>query len=98
MIELIGSVFSFAFGLVELGFSLAWGMLECIFGVLGGIFSFLMALGGSLLTGGLVLLAVFRRRARREAKRHPDEEQSTRTYDVDGEEFTSFYDQFRTQA
>lgn len=98
MIELIGSLFSLAFGLVKLGFSLAWGVLECIFGVLGGIFSFLMALGGSLLAGGLVLLAVFRRRARREAKRHPDEEQPTRAYDVDGETFTSFYDQFRTQV
>lgn len=99
MFELIGSIFSLAFGLVKLGFSLAWGVLELVFGVLGGIFSFLVSLGGCLLAGGLVLLAIFRRKRYKQAKQHPYEEDThrTRTYDVDEEEFTSFYDQFRTQ-
>lgn len=89
MFELIGSIFSLAFGTVKLGFSLAWGVLEAVFGLLGGIFSLLLALGGSLLVGGLVILAIFRRRADKKEQAHP--------YDVDGEEFTSFYDQFRTE-
>lgn len=99
MFELIGSLFSLAFGVVKLGFSLAWGVLEAVFSVLGGIFSFLLALGGSLLVGGLVLLAVFRRKADKKTQAHDDDRanRSTHTYDVDGEEFTSFYDQFREQ-
>lgn len=99
MFELIGSIFSLAFGTVKLGFSLAWGVLEAVFGLLGGIFSLLLALGGSLLVGGLVILAIFRRRADKRTQAHPyeAEDRQTRTYDVDGEEFTSFYDQFRTE-
>lgn len=97
MFELIGSLFSFAFGLVKMGFSLAWGLVQFILGLLGGIFSFIMSMGGFMLAGALVLVAIFRRREYRQRRSHPYEEGEKRAYDVDSEEFTSFYDQFRTQ-
>ena len=96
MFTLIGNLFSFAFGLVKMGFSLAWGLVEFILGILGGIFSLFMSLGGFILAGALVLLAVNRRKAHKERSTQQNDQQS-RTYDVDSEEFTSFYDQFRTQ-
>lgn len=99
MFELIGSVFSLAFGVVKLIFGLIGGALQFVFGLLGGIFSFLLALGGSLLVGGLVLLAIVRRKSAN--KSHADDDcadRSTRAYDVDDEEFTSFYDQFRESS
>ncbi len=96
MFELIGSIFSLAFGLVKLGFSLAWGAVQFVFGLLGGILSFFVTLGGFLLAGSLVLVAIFRRKNRRKAHAEDTAHRTTRTYDVDDEEFTSFYDQFRT--
>lgn len=96
MFELIGSLFSLAFGLVKMGFGLAWGMVEFILGILGGIFSLFMSLGGFVLAGALVLVAVIRRKERKQRRSHPYEEGESRTYDVDSEEFTSFYDQYRT--
>lgn len=98
MFEFIGSLFSLAFGLVKAGFSLAWGLLQGVFGLLGGIFSLIMSLGGFMLAGALVLVAIFRRseyKKRRSAP--PYEEGETRAYDVDTEEFISFYDQYRTE-
>ncbi len=99
MFELIGGIFSFAFGMVKMGLGLAWGAVQFVFGLLGGIFSLLMSLGGFMLAGALILLAVFRRKdhKRRRAQPYADnaDEQETRTYDVDSEEFTSFYDQYR---
>ncbi len=94
MIDFIGSIFSFAFGLIKLGFDLALGALQFIFGILGGIFSFFLSLGGFLLVGALILVAVFRRRAYKKAAQAPEGE---KVYDADSEEFTSFYDQFRTE-
>lgn len=96
MFELIGSLFSLAFGLVKMGIGLAWGMVEFILGILGGIFSLVMSLGGFVLAGALVLVAIFRRKEYKQRRNHPYEENESRTYDVDTEEFTSFYDQFRT--
>lgn len=96
MFELIGSLFSLVFGLVKMGFGLAWGMVEFILGILGGIFSLLMSLGGFVLVGALVLVAIIRRKEYKQRRGHPYEEDASRTYDVDSEEFTSFYDQFRT--
>lgn len=96
MFELIGSLFSLAFGAVKLGFGLVWGALKFVFGLLGGIFSFLLTVGGALLVGGLVLLAIFRRKSA--GKSRADDDRPGRTYDVDGEEFTSFYDQFRESS
>ena len=96
MFELIGSLFSLAFGLVKMGFGLAWGMVEFILGILGGIFSLVMSLGGFVLAGALVLVAIFRRKEYKQRRHHPYEETESRTYDVDTEEFTSFYDQYRT--
>lgn len=98
MFELIGSMFSLAFGLVKMGFGLAWGIVEFILGILGGIFSLVMSLGGFVLAGALILVAIFRRKEYKRRRSHPYEENETRTYDVDSDEFTSFYDQFRTQS
>ena len=61
----------------------------------------IMILGGVALAGALVLLAIFRRSEYKKHRSHPYEEADSaseeRVYDVDSEEFTSFYDQFRTQ-
>ena len=98
MFELIGSLFSLAFGLVKMGFGLAWGMVEFILGILGGIFSLVMSLGGFVLAGALVLVAIFRRKEYKRRRAQPYAENgSAQVSDVDSEEFTSFYDQFRTQ-
>ena len=99
MFDLIGGIFSFVFGMVEMAFSLAWGAVQFVFGLLGGIFSLFLSLGGFLLAGGLVLLAVFRRKEykQRRAQPYAEDHGEEKVYDVDKEEFTSFYDQFRTQ-
>ena len=100
MFELIGSLFSFAFGVVKLGLSLAWGAIQFVVGLLSGIFSFILSLGGILLAGSLVLLAIFRRSAykkHREQRNAAESAGAEKVYDVDEEEFTSFYDQFRQQ-
>ncbi len=95
MFELIGSIFSFAFGLIRLGFSLAWGLVQFIFGLLGGIFSLILSLGGFILAASLILVAVFRRKEQK--AENAGVSSSEKVYDVDNEEFTSFYDQFRTE-
>ena len=100
MFEFIGGIFSFAFGMVKMGLSLAWGAVQFLVGLLSGIFSLILSLGGLILAGGLVLLAVNRRKEYKKRRAHPYEEGAPtqeRVYDVDKEEFTSFYDQFRTQ-
>lgn len=96
MIGLICNVFTFAIGMVKLGLGLIWGVLQFLLGLLGGIFSIILTLGGLVLAGALVFLAVTRRS---EYKQHQQSkaESSQRVYDVDNEEFTSFYDQFRTE-
>ena len=66
--------------------------------------------GGTLLTGGiptqglpggawlaLIYLAVTRRTAYKQQKQ-AQAENAQRVYDVDEEEFTSFYDQYRTES
>ena len=98
MFELIGGLFSLAFSLVKGGLSLAWGLISGIFGLLGGLFSLLLSLGGFFLAGALVLVAIFRRTEYKKRRSHPYEESTQgSTYDVDTEEFTSFYDQYRPQ-
>ena len=97
MIEFIGGIFSFAFGMIKMGLGLAWGAVQFVFGLLGGFFSLLMSLGGIFLAGALILVAFFRRREYKQRRAQPYAENETRTYDVDSESFTSFYDQFRTQ-
>lgn len=97
MFELIGSIFSLAFGLVKMGVSLAWGVVQFIVGLLGGIFSLIMSLGGFILAGALVLVAIIRRKEYKQRRAQPYAENESRTYDVDSEEFTSFYDQYRTE-
>ena len=99
MFEFIGGMISFAFGMVKMGLSLAWGAAQFVVGLLGGLFSLFMTLGGFLLAGGLVFLALFRRREYKQRRSQPyaEDEGEEKVYDVDKEEFTSFYDQFRTQ-
>ena len=102
MFGLIEGIFSFVFGMVEMALGLAWGAVQFVFGLLGGIFSLFMSLGGFFLAGALVLVAIFRRKEHKKRRAHPyaettEDAQETRTYDVDNEEFTSFYDQFRVQ-
>ena len=99
MFELIGGIFSFAFGMVKMALSLAWGAVQFVLGLLSGIFSLILSLGGLILAGGLVALAINRRKEYKKRRTHPYEEGQSaqeRVYDVDKEEFTSFYDQFRT--
>ena len=101
MFEFIGGIISFAFGMVKMGLSLAWGAVQFVVGLLSGIFSLILSLGGFLLAGALVLLAIGRRSEHKKASAHPYEEDDPTTekvYDVDKEEFTSFYDQYRTQG
>ena len=87
--------------MVKMGLSLAWGAVQFVVGLLSGVFSFVLSLGGVALAGALVLLAIFRRSEYKKHRSHPYEEADSaseeRVYDVDSEEFTSFYDQFRTQ-
>ena len=102
MFGLIEGIFSFAFGMIEMALGLAWGAVQFVFGLLGGIFSLIMSLGGFFLVGALILVAIFRRKEYKKRRAHPyadtaEEAQEERVYDVDSEEFTSFYDQFRTQ-
>ena len=100
MFELIGSIFSFAFGLVKAGLSLAWTVVNAVISLLGGLFSLILTTGSLILAGGLILLAIVRRREYKAHHRQSDTEDeadTTRTYDVDQEEFTSFYDQYRAQ-
>ena len=100
MFEFIGGIFSFAFGMIKMGLGLAWGAVQFVVGLLSGVFSLIVSLGGLILAGGLVMLAVNRRSAYKKPRSHPYEDnQSTeeKVYDVDKEEFTSFYDQYRTQ-
>ena len=96
MFGLIEGIFSFVFGMIEMAISLAWGAVQFVFGLLGGIFSLLITLGGVFLAGALVLVAFFRRREYKQ-KHRSTQENAQRVYDVDEEEFTSFYDQFRTE-
>ena len=99
MFEFIGGIISFAFDMVRMALSLAWGAVQFVVGLLGGMFSLLISLGGFFLAGALVLLAITRRRAykRQHAQPYAENTVEEKVYDVDAEEFTSFYDQFRTQ-
>lgn len=99
MFGLIEGIISFVFGMVEMALGLAWGAVELVFGLLGGLLSLLLSLGGVVLVGALILLAVFRRRDHQK-QGHPYAENNSQPEPEksdDEEEFTSFYDQFRTQ-
>lgn len=102
MFGLIEGIFSFIFGMIEMAFGLAWGAVELVFGLLGGIFSLLTSLGGAILAGALVVLAVNRRKARRNQQGHPyaetaEEDPAANAEAADEDAFDSFYDQYRTQ-
>lgn len=97
MFEFIGDLFTFAFDLVKMSFAFAGDLLEFAFGLLGGLFSLILSLGGVLLAGALILVAVIRRRNYKKRCHPYGEDGASATYDVDKEEFTSFYDQYRTE-
>ena len=97
MIDLIGGIFSFAFGMIKMALGLAWGAVQFVFGLLSGMFSLILSLGSVLLAGALILVAIIRRKEYKQRRSQPYAENETRTYDVDDEEFTSFYDQYRTE-
>ena len=100
MIDLITGIFSLAWGLVKMGVGLAWGVVQFVFGLLSGVFSLMLSLGGFFLAGALVLVGIFRRSEYKKRRSQPyaDTQEGSRTYDVDNEEFTSFYDQFHTES
>lgn len=97
MFGLIEGIFSLVFGMVEMAVELAFGVVEFVFGLLGGLVSLVFSLGGFVLLAALIMLIVSRRRKYKERAAQSCTENETQTYDVDKEEFTSFYDQFRTQ-
>lgn len=90
MFHLIGQVIEFAVSMIGMVLDLAFGALSLVFSILGGIFSFFLSLG---VLGIVVALIFIVRRGKKKKAEEP--RQSQRMYDVDGEEFTSFYDQFR---
>ncbi|MBQ3156166.1 MAG: hypothetical protein IJB81_04460 [Clostridia bacterium] len=94
MFELIGNLIGLVFDLVGMAFSLAFGAVEFVFGILGGIFSLVLSLGGFVLIAALIAVAVKRRRKYRACRQQPEEAAPAAEAQ---EEFTSFYDQFRTQ-
>lgn len=95
MFELIGGLFSFAFGMVKMALSLAWGAVSFVFGLLGGILGLVLSLGGFLLVGSLILVAIFRHRKAKQGGHPYADSDEDAAPEADGEEFTSFYDQFR---
>ena len=100
MFEFIGGIISFGFGMVKMGLGMAWGAVQFVIGLLSGVFSLILSLGGFFLAGALVLLAITRRRDYKKTHRaqpYAENQPEEQVYDVDKEEFTSFYDQFRTQ-
>ena len=97
MFALIGDIFTFIFDAVKLVLGLIWGAIELIFGLLGGVFSFILGVIGFILALALIYLAVTRRTAYKQHKQ-AQAENAQRVYDVDEEEFTSFYDQYRTES
>ena len=95
MIALISDIIVFIIDMIKLALGLAWGMLEFIFGLLGGVFSFILGMGGFILALALVMVGISRRS---EYKQRRQTESDQKVYDVDTEEFTSFYDQYRTET
>ena len=95
MFELIGNLIGLVFELVSMVFSLVFGGIGLVFGILGGVFSLVLSLGGFVLIAALIAVAVKRRRKYRAHRQQTAEAEPAAS--MQEEEFTSFYDQFRTQ-
>lgn len=85
MINLLSNIMDFVFGIVEVVFEVAFGALEFVFGLLGGLFSLFFSLGWFLLILGVIIGLVKHHRTSRRKSRH--------IYDVDDEDFVSYYAQ-----
>lgn len=97
MIALIGDFFEFVFDFIKVLLALIWGVLEAVFGLLGGIFSFILGVVGLALALALIFLAI-KRRTEYKQHRQAQAAGNPQVYDVDEEEFTSFYDRYRTES
>ena len=84
MIELLGSIFEFAFEIVGLVLTIVFDALGLVFGLLGGLLSLLLTLGGFALIAALVILFIRRRQKNEQPRQKVFRDQN-------GEEFVSFY-------
>lgn len=80
MLDLILFPFRLVFSLIAAAGRLIGGVFSLVFGILGGVLSLAVSLGGLLLVGGLIALAIQRRK---EYHAHQDQTQ---------DDFVSFYD------
>ncbi|MGN0745644.1 MAG: hypothetical protein ACI4ML_03095 [Aristaeellaceae bacterium] len=80
MLDLLLLPFKLVFSLIAAVGRLVGGVFSLVFGLLGGVLSLLVSLGGLLLMGGLIVLALERRKERRARQEHAQED------------FVSFYD------
>ena len=80
MLDLLLFPFRLVFSLIAAVGRLVGGVFSLVFGLLGGVLSLLVSLGGLLLIGGLIALALQRRK---EYRARQDSAQ---------EDFVSFYD------
>lgn len=80
MLDLLLLPFRLVFSLIAAAGRLIGGVFSLVFGILGGVLSLAVSLGGLLLVGGLIALAIQRRK---EYRAHQDQAQ---------DDFVSFYD------
>ena len=80
MLDLLLFPFRLVFSLIAAVGRVVGGVFSLVFGLLGGVLSLLVSLGGLLLIGGLIALALQRRK---EYRARQDSAQ---------EDFVSFYD------
>ena len=97
MILIISDIIGYIISIIKLVLGFVWSGIEACFGLLGGVFSFVLWIIGFLLALALVMLAIHRRAEYKQHKQ-AQAESTQRVYDVDEEEFTSFYDQYRTES
>ena len=97
MILIITDIIGYIISIIKLVLGFVWSVIEACFGLLGGMFSFVLWIIGFLLALALVMLAIHRR-AEYKQRKQDQAEIPQRVYDVDEEEFTSFYDQYRTES
>ncbi|MGN0779890.1 MAG: hypothetical protein ACI4MJ_12115 [Aristaeellaceae bacterium] len=76
MLDLILLPFQLVWDVICMVFKLASGLVSLVFGLLGGVLSLVISLGGLLLVGSLIVLAINRRKA----------------YRAHQDDFASFYD------
>lgn len=85
MIELLGIIFDFVFGVIGFVFGLVFDVFGLVFGLLGAVISIATSLIGFIILVAVVRWLVKRYRARKA--------QEKVFKDLNGEEFVSFYAQ-----